>query len=274
VARRVSLRELVRDLLPTFVNPLEQDTWEERVNSHNIIHAFSQGNLFEWLRTLPPSHQLYVLALIRAILEQLRHTGPDRRNDTLAIAWPQEGDIERGLKIPCKAQTCWAQIIADAEDCATFAYVTPKCLETNHVKCRGMQRAWQNASQALVTEMSPSQREGQPMTASNNFISTHAASMTTMTTTTLSAQTDWELEDQKTYCIKKLDYLLRVKVEKPGSAGNNVAHLVVTSSSIPRGLWKRLLVRERDRGNYRIRERQASGDCAERVIVRPGLIRT
>ena len=77
---------------------------------------------------------------------KLQHTGLDRKDATLVIAWPQEGDIERGLKIPCKAQTCWAQVIADAEDCATFAYVTPKCLETNHVKCRGSLRAWQNAS--------------------------------------------------------------------------------------------------------------------------------
>ncbi|KIW63761.1 hypothetical protein PV04_08739 [Phialophora macrospora] len=243
VARRVSLRELVTDLLPTFVNPLEQDTWEELVNSHNIIQNFTRGNLFDWLRTLSPLLQIYVLALIRAILEQLQHTGLDRRNATLAIAWPQEGDIERGLKIPCKAQTYWAQIIADAEDCATFAYVTPKCLETNHVKCRGLQRAWQNASKVLVTEMSPSQPEGQPINANNNATSTDAASVTT---TIIAAQTDWELEDKKTYYIKKLDSLLRVKVEKPSSASNDVAHLVVTSSNIPRGLWKRLLVKEED----------------------------
>jgi ankyrin repeat protein len=265
VARRVSLRELVTDLLPMFVNPLEQDTWQELVNGHNIIQAFTQGNLFAWLRTLSSSLQFYVLTLVRKILEQLQHTGLDRRNTTLVIAWPQEGDIERGLRIPCKAQTCWAQVIADAEDCATFAYVTPKCLETNHVKCRGSQRAWQNASKMLVTEMSPSRPEGQPVVA----ITTIPAPVTT---TTATATTQWELEDKKTYYIKKLDSLLRVKVERPSSASNDVAHLVVARSNIPQGLWKRLLVREEERRNNRIRERQAMGDRAECVVVRAGLI--
>ncbi|OQU97801.1 hypothetical protein CLAIMM_03686 [Cladophialophora immunda] len=274
VARRVSLRELVTDLLPTFVNPLEQDTWDELVNVHHIVQNFTRGNLFDWLRTLSPRLQRYVFALIRAILEQLQHTGLDRGNATLAIAWPQEGDLERGLKIPCKAQTCWAQIIADAEDCATFAYVTSKRLETNQVKCRGVQRAWQNASKALVTEVSRSQPEGQPIPARPDHVIDTAAAASATTTTTISAQTAWQLEDQKTYYIKKLDSLLRVKVEKPRSASNDVAHLVVTSSNIPRARWKRLLVREKERGNCRIRERQASGDCAERVIVRAALIGT
>lgn len=261
------LRELVTDLLPIFVNPLKQDIWQELVNSHDIIQAFTQGNLFAWLLTLSPSLQNYVLTLVRTILEQLQHTGIDRRNATLVIAWPQEGDIERGLKVPCKAQTCWAQILADAEDCATFAYVTPKCLETNEVKCRGNMRAWQNASKMLVTEMSPSRPEGQPVAVNNTASTTSHAPMAT----TATAGTQWELEDKKTYYIKKLDSLLRVKVERPNSVSNNVAHLVVATSNIPKGLWKRLLLKEEERRNHRIREKQAIGDRAEHVVVRAGI---
>jgi hypothetical protein len=268
VARRVSLRELVTDLLPIFVNPLEQDVWQQLVNGHNITQAFSQGNLFDWLRILSPVLQRYVLNLVRTILDQLQHTGLDRRNTTLVIAWPQEGDIGRGLRIPCKAETCWAQVIADAEDCATFAYVTPKCLETNHVKCQGSLRAWQNLSKMLVTEMSPSRPEGQPVTGINAANTTSPASVTT----TAMATTQWELKDQTTYFIKKLDSLLRVKVERPSSTSNDVAHLVVATSKISQGLWKRLLLRNEER-NHRIRERQATGDHAERVVIRAGLIR-
>ena len=183
VARRVSLRELVADLLPIFVNPLKQDVWGELLDGHQIIQAFIQGNLFTWLRTLSPFLQDYVLTLVRTILEQLQHTGLDRRKTSLVIAWPREGDTERGLKIPCKAQTCWAQIVADAEDCATFAYVTPKCLETNHLKCQGSLRAWQNASKMLVTEISPSRPQGQHLTTTNTGITTTPALVTTTTVT-------------------------------------------------------------------------------------------
>ncbi|KAL9028987.1 MAG: hypothetical protein Q9196_002716 [Gyalolechia fulgens] len=116
VARRVSLRELVTDLLPMFVNPLEQDNWQELNNGHNIIKAFTRGDLFAWLHTLSPTLQLYVLGLVRTILEQLQHTGLDRRSTTLVIAWPQKDDIERGLKIPCKAETCWAQCWSALKD--------------------------------------------------------------------------------------------------------------------------------------------------------------
>ena len=271
VARRVSLRELVTDLLPIFVNPLEQDTWQELVHDHDVMQAFAQGDLFAWLRTLSPDHQHYVLTLVRTILEQLQHTGLDRQNNTLVVAWPQEGDIGRGVKIPCKAETCWAKVIADAEDCATFAYVTSRCLETNHIKCQGSLRAWQNASKMLITEMSPSGLVGQPLVATNAAITTVPVAAVT---TTATAESQWELEDQKTYYIKKLDSLLHVKVERPSLASNDVAHLVVTTSNIPKGRWKRLLSRGEEKRNHLIRERQAIGDRAELVVVRASLSRT
>ena len=271
VARRVSLRELVTDLLPIFVNPLEQDSWQELVSDHNVIQAFTQGNLFAWLRTLSPCLQNYILALVRTILEQLQYTGLDRQKNTLVIAWPQEGDIGRGVKIPCKAETCWAQIIADAEDCATFAYVTSRCLETSDIRCQGSLRAWQNASRMLITEMSPSGLNGQPLVATNAAITTlPTAPVKTMTT----AKAQWELEDKRIYHIKKLDSLLRVKVERPCSASNDVAHLLVMTSNIPQGLWKRLLLRGEEKRNHWIRERQAIGDYAELVVVRAAFLRT
>ncbi|KAI4262154.1 MAG: hypothetical protein L6R42_002662 [Xanthoria sp. 1 TBL-2021] len=260
VARRVSLRELIADLLPIFVSPFEQDDWQELVDVYQVIQAFTQGNLIAWLRLLSRHLQVYVLKLVRTILQQLQYTGFDRRTKTLVIAWPCKGDIERGLKIPCKEQTYWAQILADAEDCATFAYVTLKCLETNHVKCRGSLRAWQNASKMLVTEMSPSRPQGEIVTAPTLGAITTAATATTQ----------WELEDKRIYFVKKLDTLLQVKVERPKSSSSDVAHLVVAASTIPPGWWKRVLLKEEQKRTSRIRERQAIGEHAERVIVRAG----
>lgn len=261
VARRVSLRELVADLLHAFINPLEKEIWRNLVNDHDIMQALAKGNLFDWLSNLSTTLQVKVLTLIRTILEQLEHTGFDRESKTLVIAWPQEGDIGRGLKLPCRAETCWPQIVADAEDCATFAYVTPKCLETTRVKCEGNVQAWQNESKMLVTEMSPSLPSGQSLAI---------CSTTTPSAVTASGATTipWKLEDRKAYYVKKLDCLLRVKVERPRAPSDDVAHLVVGSSALSQAFWKRLLVREEERRHHRIREKQAFGDCAEFVVVR------
>ena len=264
VACRVPLRELITDLFPMFVNPLEQHTWEELVSHQNIIQVFKQGNIFSWLCDLPSPLQVFVLTLVRSILDQLQHTGLDRQRKILIVAWPQAGDTRRGLRIPCKADTHWTQVIADAEDCATFAYVTSRCLETSCVKCRGNLRAWQNASEILVTEMSPSGLESQPVIATNAFLTVRPIVPAPSTITVA----EWELEDQKIYFIKKLDFLLRAKVEKGCLGTSDVANLMVTTSNIPQGRWKKLLLRSEERKNHRIRERQVKGDRAELVFVR------
>jgi hypothetical protein len=74
------------------------------------------------------------------------------------------------------------------------------------------------------------------------------------------------LKEEKTYFVKKVDTILRVKVErlKTGS----VAYLIVSRSTIPHKFWKRILPREEEKRNNRIRERQAEGDRAEDVIIR------
>lgn len=121
VARRVSLRNLVADLAHMFVNPLQEHIWRYLHQAHCIEHVFRLGDLFAWLKSLPSDLQDYVLKLVRTVLERLQHTGPDRQNKSIVVAWPQPGDTERGLMIPCQAQASWAQVIADAKDCVTFA---------------------------------------------------------------------------------------------------------------------------------------------------------
>ena len=181
------------------------------------------------------------------------------------MAWPQTGDVGRGVKIPCKGETSWAHIVADAEDCATFAYLTLKCFETSYVKCRGTLRAWQNESKMLVTEISPSRSEGQPPHITSNVVDpAPAATIATVSTT------QWQLEDKKIYYVKKPASLLRVKVERPSPASHDVTHLVVINSRIPQKLWKGWFASIESQRNYHIRERQATRDPAESVIVRVG----
>ena len=117
----------------------------------------------------------------------------------------------------------------------------------------------------LVTEISPSWPQGQHFTSTNAGITTTPAPVTTIAAT---STTPLGLEDQKTYYIQKIDSVLRVKVERPSPESNNVAHLVVTTSSIPYRFWKRIVLKEEEKRNYKIRERQALGDRAECVVVR------
>jgi len=56
VARRVPLRELVADVLPIFANTLflQPELWEGLITNHNIIDAFQNHGLREWLKKLAP----------------------------------------------------------------------------------------------------------------------------------------------------------------------------------------------------------------------------
>jgi len=123
VARRVPLRELIADVLPIFAKTLilQPDLWEDLRTNHGITDAFGNDGLRDWLNKLGSERQRYVLKLVRRILEILQNTGVDREGKCLTIAWPKEGDVQRCFKIPCEKQSFWARMLADSEDCATFA---------------------------------------------------------------------------------------------------------------------------------------------------------
>ena len=116
----------------------------------------------------------------------------------------------------------------------------------------------------LVTEVSLNRSEGQPIATVNTATAICPAMVTTAARATPTVQR--ALEDQKVYYVKKLDSVLRVKVKRPSSNFNDVAHLVIIKSKIPQSMWKRLFAKETR--NYRIRERQAMGDHAECFIIR------
>jgi hypothetical protein len=118
--RRVSLRELVTDLAHMFVAPSSSASGKiSRIGYHAGVGP---------RRSVRLAQQAFAGAP-----ELFPQTGSDNprtapahwtrpAKKTLGIAWPQEGDIGRGLNNSCQVQTYWAQVIADAEDCATFAY--------------------------------------------------------------------------------------------------------------------------------------------------------
>jgi hypothetical protein len=241
VARRIPLRELVADVLPIFANTLliTPNLWDDLITNHSIIDAFHRNDLRNWLTKLAPELRECVLKLVRRILEILQHTGVDAEGKHLTIAWPQEGHIQRCFKIPCERQSFWARLLADSEDCATFAYVSAKCLESEKVKCSGPPQVWQNVSTLLETAVIRHQ--------------------------SIPSTQPWMLEHKKLYFFRKLDSFFLVKVHRPDEMGS--ARLVASQSTMQRKLQQRFIMREEWKGQCRLRERQAVHESAEQVLV-------
>jgi hypothetical protein len=117
--------------------------------------------------------------------------------------------------VPCEKESSWAGVLADSEDCATFAYITTRCFETKRIKCSGPNPAWQDAIPLLETAV---------VLHSRNF-----AGLIT------------DLQHNGVYYFQKLDSIFFVKVQRPDIAG--VANLITTRSNSPPQVQRRLLVK-------------------------------
>jgi hypothetical protein len=194
VARRVPLCELIADVMPAFVVSLFPipPEWETLETTHRIIEAFRKPGMQTWLGGLSPELQLLVARIVRYILMTLQHTGIDKKGGHLIVAWIQVGKPFQCFKVPCEKESYWARILADSGDCATFAYITPQCLETEWLKCKGAQATWQNTSALLETA-----------------VCRHGPGPQAMAVTT----TPWVLQHADLYSMGKPDSLLWVRVE-------------------------------------------------------------
>jgi len=241
VARRVLLRDLVADMLPIFAKSMvvDQGHWDELCIKHQILEVFQKGEIAGWLQSLPDELQRYALKLIRRILELLQNTGVDQEGSHLRVAWPQVGDLLRCFKIPCQKQSFWARILADSADCATFAYISSKCLESDRVKCSGPCPTWRNSSALLETAV--------------------------VRHVTTPDGTPWSLQHKQVYYVRKLNSLFLIKVHRPDEQES--ASLIASNSAIPNMLQQRLFMRERWKRDFRLKERQIVEEVAEQVIV-------
>ncbi|KAF2176770.1 hypothetical protein K469DRAFT_645244 [Zopfia rhizophila CBS 207.26] len=243
VTRRVPLRELIADLLPVFAKTFtqDQDKWHELKNQHGILDAFQRDDVQDWFSTLSPLLYNYVLSIIRRIIVVLQPTGIDPEGKFLLVAWSYNCPPFRCFRIPCHDKmSSWVRVLADSGDCATFAYISTNCLETERIKCRGPSPLWHNTTPLLETAIfrhneNPSKPLG-------------------------------PLEHKKTYFFKKMDSLLQVTVERQVQSG--VVNLIVLPSSIPAEFRQRVdrMVMKKQRN--RIRERQKMCDIGvEHVAV-------
>jgi hypothetical protein len=248
LARRVLVREMLADVMAAYVeNRLPVPTlWKDLLNDHKILDHFREPNLETWFQTLSPELQTLVVQIIRYILGILGDTGYNRQNDELVIALPFREDPFRCFRIPCKNdQHLWTRALADSEVCATYAYITPNCLEeTNEQKCQKSSVAqWRNRAVSLDTAVCQHK--------SSKEIQDQAVT--------------WNLKPGILYWIGKPGTDLTAKVLRP--TAQLEMRLSVTRSLIPESFLRRISSLQKI-PMQRIREKQQSTDNnATQVVI-------
>nr|WHF58366.1 hypothetical protein [Aspergillus sp.] len=243
VTKRVPLRELMADLLPTFARVFarQQALWDELVGRYNILEAFRADTLGDWLAQIPPEMYSHVICLVRSILSALKSTGIDPAGNYLSVAWPYDNPPFRCFRISCNDKAnSWTRVLADSEDCATFAYISSKCLVTASLNCQGPWPSWRSTTPLLGTAII--RYSNGPVDASD------------------------PLPIKGKYFFKKPDSLLRVALEQTTGA----LTLCVAPSSVPERMRQRLRRYGPSVGRDRwiqLRERQQLSERAEHVAV-------
>ena len=75
--------------------------------------------------------KVFVKNLTSRVLTQLRFTGiRSEIGDNFRIGWVLRKDLSRCIDIPIAGANLWARILADSPEQATFACITPECLQS------------------------------------------------------------------------------------------------------------------------------------------------
>ncbi|KAK7521792.1 hypothetical protein IWZ03DRAFT_101515 [Phyllosticta citriasiana] len=243
VARRVRMRKLLADVILAYISiqltiPVE---WSGLKQAGVTEVLRGEDDLQEWFGRRSGQEQTYLEQTMRGILELLRPTGIDSTGN-LSVAWPVPKKEFRSLRIPCTKESSWAKILADSEDCATFAYITSECLEADGIQCHGLHTAWQNKTSVLCTAVSPHQSSiGEEDAALDRALQFKDGDR-------------YYIGDPEQYHQLRVDYVW----------GGNTCKLRFHPSKIGVPIWRRLTQRHLHR---RIREKQDDESPARAVLV-------
>lgn len=247
VARRVPLRVLLADVMVPFVESRlsKPAHWEELKTKYAIVKNF-RSDLGQWFDQLSTELRETAIQIVRSMLEILKDTGIDKNGEELAIAWVRKESPYACLRLRCEKTSLWARILADSEDCATFACITPLCIEIEKHKCRGLEAApWHNISKLLDTAVC--------QYLSNRELTTVANTLA-----------PWQLQHQVSYWIGKSGSNLIAKVWLTNE--DTEPRLVVRQKFIPEKFRARLPRAMVERLG-RLREKQASDAIAKQVVI-------
>lgn len=224
VARRVLLRTLVADLIPSF----SKDLCLEYAISRLRDQPLKPGEIQTWLNALGDDLREKFLKVVRKILDTLRPTGVDPTGKSFCVAWPFEGDTSRCFKIPIERHSTWVRILSDSQDCATFVYITMDCLETDCFKCSGIPDAIHTNICVLATAVIRPLRE--------------------------KPKHSWTLKHEEVYFFSKLDTMFWVKVRREHTTRPASLVELLSMHSIPHNLRRRLYLSQKKKQQARLRE--------------------
>lgn len=248
VARRVALRELLADVMVDFVESRlwKPPHWEELKTTHSIVQNFRDRNLGQWFDRLSTEHRNTAIRIIRSMLEVLKDTGIDKNGEELVVAWIRKESPYSCLRLRCEKANLWTRILADSEDCATFACITPLCFEIKKHKCRGLKIApWHNVSNLLNTAVCLQLSNREFVTVAN----TDAA---------------WRLQHEVSYWIGKSGSNLMAKV---CLTKDNLEPLLVVRQNVIPERYRTRLSKYMMTKLGRLREQQFSTDFASQVVI-------
>lgn len=155
VAQRVPLREVVAEVMPAMVAAMRKrpQEWEPLAQNYNIVEKFKDPTFKAWYNSLKGPEQDALDTVTEYILKKIYWTGVDQR-EKLVVAWPSFEDASGCIRMPREQHRALASILKDSEDCATYASVTTKCIETDDQKCRNShQPEWQDRASLLITSV-------------------------------------------------------------------------------------------------------------------------
>ncbi|KAI1043800.1 hypothetical protein LB505_014260 [Fusarium chuoi] len=249
IARRVQLRELLADVLPLYVSDLATQpcNWKKLQNC-NICGILRDTDFKTRYQKLDRELQAEFETLAISILFLLQDTGVDRKGENFVVGCIPPGSAIQCFKIPIEKESFWARILADSEDVATFAYVAPRCFETDLRRCRGPKEPWVNATALLSTAVSLCQDRMEGIAAQK--------------------QTSWTLKDSEAYLIGRVDAPLLVRVIRPNV--QDEPELLVSMSTIIAPFLRRWSRKQGYKRPWRLRESRAidhQHQMAESVVV-------
>ncbi|KAJ4303651.1 hypothetical protein N0V90_002552 [Kalmusia sp. IMI 367209] len=244
VARRVSLQKLLSELLPIFYQTYStQISWHDWKNKYEIMSGLNGQDFCGWLHRLScqfPEARADLMRTISRILNILKPTGLSRDQTYLLIAWPWEQDFHRGLKVSCKDERFWAQILADSKQSVTFAYMTRECLLLDGTQCQPLSGEWRLTT-CLATAVTRYRDELEQGTDLGTLA----------------------LQDGKIYHIWNAKLWIRLRVEEAARG----TRLIASRSLIPSYMIKRLMYGDHWRRDFLIRERHHPTDDAREVVI-------
>ncbi|KAK6349222.1 hypothetical protein TWF730_009974 [Orbilia blumenaviensis] len=231
IARRVTLGQLIADPFRIFVEMKFETDLLHKIDE--IVQALKENKLQLYLRGLTKEIRNTILDIIRTIVISLGSTGIDAGKRFLSVAWIRQNSPPQGFRIPCSGEgNSWVHVLADSEDCATFACISYDCLITPEVHCQsaGPGPFWKHTTPLLETAICQCNES-----ATSQAVATFA------------------LDDKSTYFFRKMDSLLKVTVGTQGPSTN--ATLYIAESKIPSSIVRRMDM-TRGKNWTRIRERK------------------